>query len=118
MSYISYFGAYSKEKVNFHKHKDYELFIYSSGKGKLHIEEKVYDAEQGMIVVMPPNVEHGSISYDDLRYVAILGNSGSGKSYSTSKILQSIFYDAMNNIPFRTNMFLFDAYGEYQPAFH
>lgn len=51
-------------------------------------------------------------------HFAIFGNSGSGKSYSTSKILQSIFYDATNNIPFRTNMFLFDAYGEYQPAFN
>ncbi len=50
-------------------------------------------------------------------HFAILGNSGSGKSYFTSKILQSIFYEAKNNVPFRTNLFLFDAYGEYQPAF-
>ena len=50
-------------------------------------------------------------------HFAIFGNSGSGKSYSTSKIIQSIFYDATNSIPFRTNLFLFDAYGEYQPAF-
>jgi len=51
-------------------------------------------------------------------HFAILGNSGSGKSYSTSRILQNIFYEAKNNIPFRTNIFLFDAYGEYQPAFN
>ena len=51
-------------------------------------------------------------------HFAILGNSGSGKSYSTSKILQSIFYEAKNSIPFRTNLFIFDAYGEYQPAFY
>ncbi len=51
-------------------------------------------------------------------HFAILGNSGSGKSYSTSRILQNIFYEAKNRIPFRTNIFLFDAYGEYQPAFH
>ncbi|MBQ8681987.1 MAG: DUF87 domain-containing protein [Bacilli bacterium] len=51
-------------------------------------------------------------------HFAILGNSGSGKSYSTSRILQNIFYEAGNRIPFRTNIFLFDAYGEYQPAFH
>ena len=51
-------------------------------------------------------------------HFAILGNSGSGKSYSTSRILQNIFYEASNRIPFKTNMFLFDAYGEYQPAFH
>ncbi len=75
MNYISYIGAYSKEKVNFHKHKDYELFIYSSGKGKLHIDGQVYDAEQGMIVVMPPNIVHGSISHDNLQYLAICGKS-------------------------------------------
>ena len=51
-------------------------------------------------------------------HFAILGNSGSGKSYSTSRILQNIFYEAGNKIPFKTNMFLFDAYGEYQPAFY
>ena len=51
-------------------------------------------------------------------HFAILGNSGSGKSYSTSRILQNIFYEAKNKLPFRTNILLFDAYGEYQPAFH
>ena len=51
-------------------------------------------------------------------HFAILGNSGSGKSYSTSRIIQNIFYEAKDSIPFKTNIFLFDAYGEYQPAFH
>jgi hypothetical protein len=51
-------------------------------------------------------------------HFAILGNSGSGKSYSTSNIIQRIFYEAKDTIPFRTNIFLFDAYGEYQPAFN
>lgn len=49
-------------------------------------------------------------------HFAILGNSGSGKSYSVAKIIQSIFYEA-KSIPFKTNIFLFDAYGEYQQAF-
>ena len=75
MNCISYTGCYSNEKINFHKHKDYELYIYSSGKGKINIEGNVYDAERGMIVVMPPNTMHGSISYDNLRYTAILVNS-------------------------------------------
>lgn len=73
MNYVSYLGAYSKEKINFHKHKNYEVYTYSSGKGKLYIEGQEYDAEQGMIVVMPPNTMHGSISYDNLQYLAILG---------------------------------------------
>ena len=47
---------------------------------------------------------------------AILGNSGSGKSYSVAKILQSVFYQC-RSLPFYSNIFLFDAYGEYQRAF-
>lgn len=50
-------------------------------------------------------------------HFAILGNSGSGKSCSVAKIIQSIFYD-YKDLPFRTNIFLFDAYGEYQTAFN
>jgi len=49
-------------------------------------------------------------------HFAILGNTGSGKSYSVAKIIQSIFEDP-SKIPFRSNIFLFDAYGEYQQAF-
>ncbi len=75
MNYISYLGAYSKERINFHQHKGYEIFIYSSGKGKINIEGQVRDVKQGMIVVIPPNIIHGSISQDNLRYVAISGKS-------------------------------------------
>lgn len=49
-------------------------------------------------------------------HFAILGNSGSGKSYFVSRLLQGIFYDA-RRLPYNTNIFLFDAYGEYQQAF-
>ncbi len=49
-------------------------------------------------------------------HFAIFGNSGSGKSYFVSRLLQGIFYDA-RRLPLNTNMFLFDAYGEYQQAF-
>ena len=44
-------------------------------------------------------------------HFAILGNSGSGKSYSVAKILQSIFYQCQM-LPFYSNIFFFDAYGE------
>ena len=49
-------------------------------------------------------------------HFAIFGNTGSGKSYFVSRLLQGIFYDA-KRLPFNTNIFLFDAYGEYQKAF-
>lgn len=50
-------------------------------------------------------------------HFAILGNSGSGKSYFVSRLLQGVFYDC-KTIPYNTNIFLFDAYGEYQQAFN
>lgn len=50
-------------------------------------------------------------------HFAIFGNSGSGKSYFVSRLLQGIFYDA-RRLPINTNIFLFDAYGEYQQAFN
>ena len=49
-------------------------------------------------------------------HFAIFGNSGSGKSYFVSRLLQGVFYDA-RRLPLNTNIFLFDAYGEYQQAF-
>lgn len=50
-------------------------------------------------------------------HFAVLGNTGSGKSYAVARIIQSIFYDA-KRLPFKTNIFLFDAYGEYTKAFN
>lgn len=50
-------------------------------------------------------------------HFAIFGNTGSGKSYFVAKLLQGIFYDA-KKLPINTNIFLFDAYGEYQNAFN
>lgn len=50
-------------------------------------------------------------------HFAIFGNTGSGKSHFVSRLLQGIFYDA-KRLPFNTNVFLFDAYGEYQQAFN
>lgn len=49
-------------------------------------------------------------------HFAIFGNTGSGKSHFVSRLLQGIFYDA-KKLPYNTNVFLFDAYGEYQQAF-
>lgn len=49
-------------------------------------------------------------------HFAVFGNSGSGKSCFVARLLQGIFYDA-KKLPYNPNIFLFDAYGEYQQAF-
>ncbi len=49
-------------------------------------------------------------------HMAVFGNSGSGKSYGVARILQNIFLNK-NVVPFKSNFFVFDAYGEYHNAF-
>lgn len=48
-------------------------------------------------------------------HMAILGNSGSGKSYTVSRILQNVFHNP-NFLSYNANLFIFDAYGEYKHA--
>lgn len=58
------------------------------------------------------------VSVDDLfsNHMAIFGNTGSGKSYGVSKLLQSVFYDP-NNIALNSTFMVFDVHGEYRNAF-
>ncbi|MBP3921150.1 MAG: ATP-binding protein [Bacilli bacterium] len=49
-------------------------------------------------------------------HMAIFGNSGSGKSCGVARIMQNIFGNT-NVLPYRSNFFIFDAYGEYHNAF-
>ena len=48
-------------------------------------------------------------------HFAIIGNTGSGKSCGAASIIQSLFYK--NPAPTSSNVFVFDAYGEYHTAF-
>ena len=48
-------------------------------------------------------------------HFAILGNSGAGKSFSVSRILQNIFADPTKS-PSNAHVIMFDAYGEYTRA--
>ena len=49
-------------------------------------------------------------------HMAIFGNSGSGKSCGVARLLQNLFSNP-NFKPYRANIFIFDAYGEYHNAF-
>ncbi len=49
-------------------------------------------------------------------HFAILGNTGSGKSFTVARLLQNIF-TSNNYLPVNANIFIFDAYGEYTNAF-
>ena len=50
-------------------------------------------------------------------HFAIIGNSGSGKSCTVSRIFQNLFY-RKNYVPENARIVLFDVYGEYHTAFN
>lgn len=49
-------------------------------------------------------------------HFAILGNTGSGKSCTLTRLIQNVFTSG-NYLPLNANIFIFDAYGEYSSAF-
>lgn len=49
-------------------------------------------------------------------HFAILGNTGSGKSCTVARLIQNLFY-RRQNLPYKSNIVLFDVYGEYHSAF-
>lgn len=49
-------------------------------------------------------------------HFAILGGTGSGKSWGVASLIQNIFKSG-NVIPYNASLFVFDTYGEYQNAF-
>ena len=49
-------------------------------------------------------------------HMAIFGNTGSGKSCGVARLLQNIFTKS-KVLPYKSNFFIFDAYGEYHNAF-
>lgn len=51
-------------------------------------------------------------------HFAIIGNTGSGKSCSVTRILQNIFYRSSSSLPKNAHIVLFDVYGEYNKAFN
>ncbi|MBO7149545.1 MAG: helix-turn-helix domain-containing protein [Clostridia bacterium] len=75
MKYAVYSGKYSDERYNMNVHKDYEIIYYASGNGKLSINDKFFNVEKGDIVLVPPNVKHGSTSFGNLSYLSMLGNA-------------------------------------------
>lgn len=59
-----------------------------------------------------------SMNVNDLfsNHLAIFGNTGSGKSWGVTRLIQNLFNNPQY-IPYRANLFIFDAYGEYHHAF-
>ena len=77
------------------------------------------DTPSSFVIGESPLYEGKNISVDinDMfsSHMAIFGNSGSGKSCGVARLLQNVFSNP-KILPFRSNFFIFDAYGEYHNA--
>ena len=49
-------------------------------------------------------------------HFSIIGGTGSGKSFSLSRIVQTLF-ETKEKAPLNASLFIFDTYGEYYPSF-
>ena len=57
-----------------HTHKNYEIMLYLDGKGYMRTELGNIPFEVGTIVIVPPNIKHGSTSGNGFRNISIEGD--------------------------------------------
>ncbi len=101
---------------------------------KPSLTSKIRFLEENEILMITGTNEYGNMSigvspfYDNKpvymsinslfsNHLTILGNSGSGKSYGTTRLLQSVF-QTPNFYPYKATVVLFDNNGEYINAFN
>lgn len=78
------------------------------------------DETKSLFLGRSPIYENVRINIDINKFFnshfAILGGTGSGKSWGVASIIQNIFKNK-TNVPYNASLFVFDTYGEYQNAF-
>ena len=57
-----------------HKHKNYEIMLYLEGEGYMSTELGNVPFQKGTVVIVPPNVAHGSVSKNGFRNVSVEGD--------------------------------------------
>jgi AraC-like DNA-binding protein len=57
-----------------HEHKNYEIMIYLEGNGYMRTELGDYKFERGSVIIVPPEVKHGSVSEKGFKNISIEGS--------------------------------------------
>ena len=68
-----------------HTHKNYEIMLYLDGKGYMRTELGNIPFETGTIVIVPPNIKHGSTSENGFRNISIEGDFEAYFGFDTVK---------------------------------
>ncbi len=61
-------------KYPLHKHETWEVMYYLSGVGYLATENGNIEFERGSIIIVPPNIMHGSVSQNGFLNISISGD--------------------------------------------
>ena len=57
-----------------HTHKNYEVMLYLEGTGYMCTELGNVPFESGTVVIVPPNIKHGSVSENGFKNISIEGD--------------------------------------------
>ena len=68
-----------------HTHKKYEIMLYLDGEGYMRTDLGNIPFETGTIVIVPPNIKHGSISENGFRNISIEGDFEAYFGFDTVK---------------------------------
>ena len=56
-----------------HAHKNYEIMLYLEGEGYMSTDSGEFPFRPGTIIIVPPNVRHGSVSENGFQNISIEG---------------------------------------------
>lgn len=74
MNFKIYRTANGLKKYPMHKHKRYEIMMYVAGNGLMRTTQGDIPFEKGTIIIVPPGVEHGSISKEGFKNISVEGD--------------------------------------------
>ena len=57
-----------------HRHANYEIMLYVEGEGVLRTPKKDHPFKKGTVIIVPPAVEHGSVSSNGFKNISIGGD--------------------------------------------
>lgn len=74
-------------KVREHKDQEYEIVVYTKGKGIYHAGEKEFEVSSGKITIMPPGVVHSMQECSGIERIAIRGEFNQIFNFSSAVLV-------------------------------
>ena len=71
-----------------HTHKNYEIMLYLEGEGHMRTELGDVPFGKGTIVIVPPDIKHGSVSKNGFKNISVSGDFEGYFHFDTVKALE------------------------------